>query len=75
MNEAIRKATMAVIRESGKTFTTVANEIGMKQSEFSRRMHSDSFFPITAFANICTSVGVTMDDVYKRAAGTTGGAA
>lgn len=69
MNEAIRKVTREVIMEAG-TIGGAADAIGMKQPEFSRRLHSDSFFTVEQFMGICDYAKTTADEIYRRATGT-----
>lgn len=67
MKEAIRKAIKVAIMESGHTVTGTADAIGMKQSKFSRHLHSDASFTDEQFIAICQYIGKSTDYIYERA--------
>jgi hypothetical protein len=65
VNEALRRVTIAAIKKRG-SITECAASINMKQSTFSRKLHSDAFFSVEQFMGICAYAGVTADELYKR---------
>ncbi len=69
VNEYVRRAIKAAIKERGMTISEMAAAVGITQSEFSRRLHSDAGFSMDKFMEICAIVKKTPDEIYKKAVG------
>ena len=61
--DQIREKMIDAIKRSGKTYTEIANLIGVKQQTVSQYIHNNKMPALDTFANLCKVLDIDANDI------------
>ncbi len=61
--EDIRKKLIDAIKRSGKTYTSIAKEIGVRQQTVSQYVHNGTMPALDTLANLCIALDLDANDI------------
>ena len=61
--DQIREKLIDAIKRSGRTYTSIAKEIGVKQQTVSQYIHDNKMPALDTFANLCKVLDLDANDI------------